>query len=326
MKHLIVLTAFVLFASLAQAQYNYETLQPATEFTPEQQKLYTYQNLRIYPVYAKEKFLNVNKNVGKYTPLKDALTSKKVVISEKGSNSSNLRNEADAEVNSLYIQNTSKDTVYIMGGEVVKGGKQDRVIAQDVILPPGGKKVSLDVYCVEHGRWVHNSGSGNNFNSTTGVTSLKVRKAAEVTKNQSMVWSEVKDVTVKNKTETSTGTYNSLTSSKEYTDKLKKYTDYFKTQLSKEKNVIGFAAASGDSIIGCDMFATSVLFNQQLDNLLQSYSTEAITNGKPVTITKVVVKNYFDNLLVEKSQKETIKKDGKEFKLQDKTLHMSIYK
>ncbi len=36
---------------------------------------------------------------------------------------------------------------------------------------------------------------------------------------------------------------------------------------------------------------------------------------------------YFDNImLAEKSQKDAIKKDGKEFKLEDKTLHLSIYK
>ena len=66
---------------------------------------------------------------------------------------------------------------------------------------------------------------------------------------------------------------------------MNKYVAHFKTQLAKEPNTIGFVAVSGDKVIGCDMFATSVMLNQQMDNLLKSYSTEAITNGAPVKAT-----------------------------------------
>ena len=40
-----------------------------------------------------------------------------------------------------------------MAGEVVKGGKQDRVIAQDVVLAPG-ETIDLNAFCVEKNRWV----------------------------------------------------------------------------------------------------------------------------------------------------------------------------
>lgn len=264
----------------AFAQYNYKNLDAKLDLTSEQLKPYTYENLRLYPIYAKESFTNVNKNIGKYTPLNEALVKQKIKITETSDNASSR--DASPSVNTLFIQNTSNDTIYIMGGEVVKGGKQDRVIAQDVILPPKSKKVDLNVYCVEHGRWVHNSGASNEFNSTTGVVSTGVRKMAEIEKDQSQVWDKVREVNVKNNTETSTGTYTALEKSKDYAEKVGKYVSYFKSQLSNEKNVIGFVAASGDKVIGCDMFATSILFNQQVDNLLKSYATEAITNGGPV--------------------------------------------
>ena len=213
-----------------------------------------------------------------------------------------------------------------MGGEVVKGGKQDRVVAQDIVLPPKGKKIDLNVYCVEPGRWVHNSGASNEFNGTGGVVSTTVRKSAEVTKDQSTVWDKVKEVNVKNKTETSTGTYAALDKSKDYTDKVNKYVNYFRSQLGKEPNVIGFVAASGNKVIGCDMFATSTLFTQQADNLLKSYATEAITNGAPVTVGNATVKTYLDKLLLDESTRpKTIEKEGKEFKKEGKTLHLSTY-
>ncbi|MFN8323372.1 MAG: DUF6569 family protein [Chitinophagales bacterium] len=313
-----------LLTSTLFAQFNYKNLETKLDLTTEQMKPYTYENLRIYPIYAKESFTYTNKNIGQYTPLNEALAKDKVKITETTDNAS--RSGSSPTVNTLYIQNTSSDTVYIMAGEVVKGGKQDRVIAQDVILPPKGKKTSLDVYCVEHGRWVHNSGSSNEFKSTSGVVSTGVRKSAEVEKNQSVVWEKVKDVQMKNKTETSTGTYTALEQSKDYLDKTSKYVSYLKTQLAREPQVIGFVAVTGNKIVGCDMFATPVMFKQQADNLLKSYATEAISNGAPPKVTNSEVKTYLDKLLLnEAARPAVIQKDGKEFKKGDKTLHISLY-
>jgi hypothetical protein len=187
--------------------------------------------------------------------------------------------------------------------------------------------MNLDVFCVESGRWTGNSpGSGDGFNSTYNVSSTSVRKAAEVTKNQTEVWDKVSEVTTKNQTGTSTGTYTSLGQSKDYSQKIVKYVSFFKGQLAKEKNVIGFVAATGDKVIGCDLFATSTMFNQQCDNLLNSYSTEAITNGAPVKVSGKVVKAYLDKLLLNESARPAaIQKDGKEFKKEDKVLHIATY-
>lgn len=325
MKQTFFLPALLLVSTLCFAQFDYNHLEVATlSQTAEQLKPYTYENLRLYPIHAKENFTNANKNIGKYTPLNEALTKEKVKITETSDMGS--RGGSSPTVNTLYIQNTSSDTVYIMGGEVVKGGKQDRVIAQDIILPPKSKKIDLSVYCVEHGRWVHNSGAADDFKSTTGVVSTAVRKSAEVEKNQSVVWDKVKEVTSKNQSETSTGTYNALDKSKDYTDKVNKYVAYFKAQLAKEPNTVGFVAVSGDKVIGCDMFATSVMLNQQMDNLLKSYSTEAITNGAPVKASNTAVKSYLDKLLLnENARPATIQKEGKEFKKDGKTLHISAY-
>src|ERR1041385_6540448 len=124
--------------------------------------------------------------------------------------------------------------------------------------------MNLDVFCVEHGRWVHNSGTDNGFNATYGVAATSVRKKAEVEKDQSGVWQEVEIVNAKNNTKTTTGTYTALARSGEYNEKVYRYVAYFKARLSAERNVIGFIAVSGNKVIGCDMFATAILFNQQI--------------------------------------------------------------
>ncbi len=101
-------------------------------------------------------------------------------------------NEADGEVNKLFVENVSNDTVYLMAGEVVKGGKQDRVLASDMVLPPNSDKVELPVFCVEHGRWSYKSDAFG-FTEYYTVSANSVRGKAVKEKNQYEVWDAVED-------------------------------------------------------------------------------------------------------------------------------------
>ena len=62
------------------------------------------------------------------------------------------RFEDSGAVNSLTVQNKSQDTVFIMSGDVVQGGRQDRVIAMDMVVPPR-TITDIPVFCVEQNRW-----------------------------------------------------------------------------------------------------------------------------------------------------------------------------
>jgi len=57
------------------------------------------------------------------------------------------------EVNELMVVNHSGRPLYLMPGEIIVGGDQDRTIGSELVVAPDGKPVPLDVYCVEHGRW-----------------------------------------------------------------------------------------------------------------------------------------------------------------------------
>ena len=154
-------------------EYSYRTLDINLQ---DDLRSFTYKNLRIYPIKAKPAFKEQTKHIEKYTSLKEALEKKKINITEK-------EGKSGAEVNTLYAQNTSRDTLFLMAGEVIQGGKQDRVIGEDVVLPPNSK-VMLPVYCVEQGRWSAGRRDGNNFNGYYAVSGQSVRKAVEVDKNQ----------------------------------------------------------------------------------------------------------------------------------------------
>jgi hypothetical protein len=56
-------------------------------------------------------------------------------------------------VNELQIENTGDEDIFIQSGDIVKGGRQDRVLTMSFVLPPKSGKVPLAAFCVEHGRW-----------------------------------------------------------------------------------------------------------------------------------------------------------------------------
>ncbi len=129
-------------------------------------------------------------------------------------------------VNKLIAKNTSSDTIFIMAGEVVKGGKQDRVIAKDIVLSPG-QEVDLSAFCVEKNRWSTKENNKGQFTGYYNVSSMDIRKVVTEDANQSKVWSTVDEHTKSNKASSSTSTYTNLENSKEYQDKIKGYMKKF---------------------------------------------------------------------------------------------------
>jgi hypothetical protein len=97
-------------------------------------------------------------------------------------------------VNTLVLVNNSSQPLLLLAGEIVTGGKQDRVIAKDRIVPAGGDPIDLSVFCIEHGRWTESSEKfGATAKTSTGSFMLQptVRQEAMVAKDQQEVWNSV---------------------------------------------------------------------------------------------------------------------------------------
>ena len=73
--------------------------------------------------------------------LQEAIVSGHVLVNETGN------------VNELTIENSGTAEIFIQAGDIVKGGKQDRVLTVSMVLQPKSGKVPIASYCVEQGRW-----------------------------------------------------------------------------------------------------------------------------------------------------------------------------
>ncbi|HEX5149855.1 MAG TPA: DUF6569 family protein [Parafilimonas sp.] len=325
MKHILTLI-FLALCLFSFSQYTYKNLQ--VNYTDTNvAKTYTWENLRLYPVYANADFKAGFKTVGKYVSLQEAIVRNKIKITEK---------ENGGSVNDLTIENISTDTIIIIPGDVIKGGQQDRIIAKDMLLKPKSGKLNVPVYCVESGRWSarsntaaasrNNSNAPAEFKSYYSKGAVSLRKVVEKEEDQSKVWNKVDEMNSKNKTSTATKTYTALNNSTDFNKRLEQYTRFFGSRFSVDENIIGVVVVTGDRVLGCDMFATHDLFIKQYTSLLHSYATEAILNGKPVAVSPAVVKAYMDKLLMNETvQQTTLKSKGSAFTDKGKKLRVSCF-
>src|ERR1700691_1981956 len=116
-------------------------------------------SLTIFPVVAPKSYAT-----SEFLTLDEGLRSGDVVVTEYGNVRGLIRRHVapalqhdSAEVNRLVLINNSKRPLLLLAGEIVAGGKQDRVIGKDRIVPAESDPVDLSVFCVEPGRWVATS-------------------------------------------------------------------------------------------------------------------------------------------------------------------------
>lgn len=234
------------------------------------------------------------------------------------------------DVNSLSIENNGDDTVFVMQGELVRGGNQDRVVAEDFVLMPHSGKKDCPVFCVEQSRWTHEGYYNNNtnFGFVNNVVSHSVRKVLATEAEQGKVWSKVAEVTSSNNADSDTKSYNGLEDSEEFTGKRAKYLTALEKAFDKSDRTIGVLVTDKSGrVIGCDIFCKNQLFKKEYKALIHSYITEAITSQS--TTTKAAQKNtdnasmYFTSVAEElKSEKPKTEK-GTKYIHKSKVLHYS---
>jgi len=180
-------------------------------------------------------------------------------------------------VNQIMIQNTSSDWVFIMAGEILTGSKQDRILKNDLLLPPKSGKLVVDAYCVEHGRWTYNSKS---FSSEKTASNISVRQRARETCAQGAVWDAVQN------TQSSLG-YTSKSQALNDTYKapaieqgMDELYNIFKGLPDRHPGTRGAMVAIGGEVLCVDFFNDESLFEKLWPKLLKSYLLEALSSRK----------------------------------------------
>jgi hypothetical protein len=287
-------------------------------------------DLTIYPVVASKVH-----DTSDFLTLDEGIRSGEVVVTEVGNIHPLIRRRttvvppqgSGGVVNQLVLVNNSKHPLILLAGEVVTGGKQDRVVGKDRIVPSESDPVDLSVFCVEHGRWVESS---TKFDTHAYVMAQpSVRKQAMVANNQQKVWDEVANskaaMTANTQANISRGASQTVTveSAAPMAElrKLESTTSYAKTRENKaiqqqvddivqpmqksyesvikqlrEQNAVGVVVAVKGRIIWADIFASNGLLSKYWPKLLQSYAAEALSMpGERTELSSKLAQQFLDN-------------------------------
>jgi hypothetical protein len=265
----------------------------------------THGDLTIFPVVSAK-----SHDTSDFITLDEGIRSGEVVVTEVGNLHSTMRRRPPyqtrpyqgAEVNRLVLVNNSKHPLILLAGEVVTGGKQDRVVGKDRIVPAESDPVDLAVFCVEHGRWIESSTKFDTHASVMLQPSVRMKAMAD--KDQQKVWDEVAN-SRKNMSGVMLHTPNANLSTVEVTSaqvQIDSTSSYAKARENavvqkqvesitepmqksyesvikqlRNQNAVGVVVAVKGHILWADMFASSALLAKYWPKLLDSYATEALT-------------------------------------------------
>ena len=230
---------------------------------------YAYENLTVFLIHGADKL------TGKAPlTLEEALAHGQVVVHET------------SEVNELAVENvSSNEEVFVQAGDIVKGGRQDRMLAVDLIVPPRSGKLPIDAFCVEHGRWYQRGHeTANAFSMSSDMAATKdLKLAAKRSRSQSEVWARAAEAQEKLSTSLRTEVRNADSASSlqlslenpKVQETAKNYTDALAKIIAGQEDVLGYAFTVNGQINSADVYASSALFRKLWPKLLKASAIEA---------------------------------------------------
>jgi hypothetical protein len=267
----------------------------------------TYENLTVFPVVTGR-----SADTSAFLTLDEALASGDAVVTEQGGDIMRrsrdgrpvpIAEQGGAQVNQLVLLNRGSKPLLLLAGEIVSGGKQDRIIGKDRIVPVGAPPLPLDVFCVEHGRWTT---APPNFSAGKTMVHPSVREKAAVDQNQGRVWAAVRSGTT-SAPRSSAGTaggaapaidsrttqeviatqapsesYKKIYESSQVGGSVENFAAEVERRFAratadlKGERVVGVVVAYGGEVAWSDLFASPDLFNRYWKKLLRSYVVEAL--------------------------------------------------
>jgi hypothetical protein len=270
----------------------------------------TYENLTVFPVVSSSGY-----DASYFLTLEEGLSSGEVIVREQGEetlvrsrdSSPRYAPNSGPSVNQLVLLNRSKRPLLLLSGELVSGGKQDRIIAKDRIVAPGADPLPLNVFCVEHGRW----SSGSQFSAAKTIVHPSVREQAAVRQSQMEVWSAVSagttyaappptsanarvatpnaaprvssgDIAAIAREEAPTQSYSKIYESRRVGTSIDAFVEEVQRRFRKEtaglkgERVVGVVVAYGGEVAWSDIFASGDLFDHYWNKLIRSYAVEAV--------------------------------------------------
>ncbi len=222
----------------------------------------THENMVVFPLrYAGKQA------PGDWATMDEAVSAGYLKISEK----------PQASVAEVLMENTGEKTVFLMSGEIIKGGKQTRVVKQDTIIE-AKQKVTVPVFCIERSRW----SGGKHFKSSSNMVSFGIQNEMKRGAGQGQVWDRVQMTNEALGVRSVTGSLDEVLDSKEVQDRYERAHKDLGKFSPPETIGIAVADARTGRVVGLELFGRRDLFEELQEKLIEGYATDLVlTRGGP---------------------------------------------
>lgn len=277
---------------------------------------WVYKDLKLIPVRFKE--FSAGSQAGLEEGVigfKDALREGKLSVKET--------KISDADITLLRVKNHSKKSILVHSGEIVAGGKQDRIFASTTIIPPEKKETILPVFCVEKGRWDRRPSKFR----YGGTADAGLRKQMDLTQKQYKIWREIDRQLIEDNNKNPTWAYIELFKDSANLETDSSYLQFYRRKMKEtDSSYAGFIGITGNRIINCELFGNSDLCLASFESMVISYARSINENdGVPVVADKNV-KEFLDLFLQNQDQqKRYLKRNGKMYLYEKMVIHLVAY-
>jgi hypothetical protein len=279
-------------------------------------------NLTVFPVVASK-----THDTREFLTLDEGLKSGEVVVTEMGQIQPMMRRRPTQWPHGEgVLVNNSQRPLLLLAGEIVTGGKQDRVIGKDRIVPAESDPIDLSVFCVEPGRWVAASDHFGARDTYLYMAAPAVRKGAMADKDQQKVWAEVRN----NASETvevvagqspapvqaelgGATSYARVQENKHVKEAVDSVAAPLERNYSKlirelkDRDAVGVVVAVNGQIIWADIFASTDLLEKYWPKLVRSYAAEALaTRGRDHDVSMKSAQAFLEAL---DGKRETVERE-----------------
>jgi hypothetical protein len=194
----------------------------------------------------------------------------------------------------LRLTNKADRPVFLLAGEMLAGGKQNRVLNTS-LLAAAGASITIPVTCVERGRWArrsaHFDGSG-----TTSHAALRKLMHSQVTRSyhecrtptsdQGEVWREVS-----RKLDEVGSSSETMSLHQAFDDSSHRLSQMMES-LPAPRGAHGAAFAYGGKLVGLDLFDRPETLEELWPKLLRAYALDALHAGESPAVLAAEVQKW----------------------------------
>jgi hypothetical protein len=250
-----------------------------------------------------------------YLTLDDALASGLLEVTEVSDGGS---------VPTLKVTNKGEQLIFLMAGEQLAGGKQNRVLNASILVPAKAD-LPIPVSCVERGRWAYRSprfgSSGSSSHSKLrrmmhGHATESYRSHGSPSAKQGEVWSEV------DRKLTETCSMSPTAQLEQAYEDTRTTLDDIVKGLQVPEGASGVIFAYGGQIVGFDLFDRPATLSKLWPKLVRAYAVDAYYESR-AGVTPVAKRQAEEWLAAAPSAREEVFKSpgvGDDVRLEGPTL------